>query len=90
LEKSPDHHVIYRAVAEASVSRNVVIALLDQGFLLALAVGLRLKEIDLLEWSSFRWEDNVVRVKPTRYFHPKREDSIADLPVDAEVMIFRR
>jgi integrase len=60
-------------------------------FLLAVAVGLRRKEIDLLEWSSFRWEENTIRIEPTRYFHPKSEDSIADLPVDPEVMeLFRK
>jgi integrase len=60
-------------------------------FLLAVAVGLRRKEIDLLEWSSFRWNENAIRIQPTRYFHPKSEDSIADLPVDAEVMdLFRK
>jgi hypothetical protein len=33
---------------------------------------------------------HVIRVEPTRYFHPKSEDSIADLPVDREVMdVFR-
>ncbi|MBV8330979.1 MAG: tyrosine-type recombinase/integrase [Verrucomicrobia bacterium] len=59
-------------------------------FLLAVGVGLRKKEIDLLEWRSFRWEENVIRIEATRYFHPKSEDSIADLPVDREVMaIFR-
>jgi len=55
-------------------------------FLLAVGLGLRRKEIDLLEWSSFRWKENVVRIEPTRYFHPKSEDSIADLPVDPELM----
>ena len=55
-------------------------------FLLAVGAGLRKKEIDLLEWSSFRWEENVIRIEATRYFHPKSEDSIADLPVDREVM----
>jgi hypothetical protein len=60
-------------------------------FLLAVAVGLRRKAIDLLKWSSFRWEENAIRIQPTRYFHPKSKDSIADLPVDAEVMdIFRK
>jgi integrase len=59
-------------------------------FLLAVGVGLRKKEIDLLEWSSFRWQENTIRVEPTRYFHPKSEDSIADLPVDPEVIdLFR-
>ena len=59
-------------------------------FLLAVGAGLRKKEIDLLEWSSFRWDENVIRIEPTRYFHPKSEDSIADLPIDREVIdVFR-
>ena len=59
-------------------------------FLLAVGVGLRKKEIDLLEWSSFRWEEKLIRIEATRYFHPKSEDSIADLPVDGEVMALFR
>jgi integrase len=59
-------------------------------FLLAVMVGLRRLEIDLLEWSSFRWETGVIRIEPTRHFHPKSEDSIGDVAVDAELMeIFR-
>jgi integrase len=59
-------------------------------FLLAVGAGLRKKEIDLLEWSAFRWDEKVIRIEPTRYFHPKSEDSIADLPIDREVMnVFR-
>ena len=54
-------------------------------FLLAVGAGLRKKEIDLLEWASFRWEENVIRIEATRFFHPKSEDSIADLPIDREV-----
>lgn len=60
-------------------------------FLLAVAVGLRRKEIDLLEWSSFRWNDCLIRIQPTEWFHPKSEDSLADVPVDPEVMdLFKR
>jgi integrase len=59
-------------------------------FLLAIGAGMRKKEIDLLEWSSFRWDENVIRIEATRYFHPKSEDSIADLPVDREVMTLFR
>jgi len=59
-------------------------------FLLAVGAGLRKKEIDLLEWRSFRWEENVIRIEATRYFHPKSEDSIADLPIDREVMALFR
>ena len=59
-------------------------------FLLALMAGLRRKEIDLLEWSSFKWEAGVIRIAPTKYFHPKTEDSLGDVPLDPEVMeIFR-
>jgi integrase len=59
-------------------------------FLLAVMVGLRRQEIDLLEWSSFRWETRAIRIEPTRHFHPKSEDSIGDVAVDPELMeIFR-
>src|SRR5258707_548066 len=59
-------------------------------FLLAVMVGLRRKEIDLLEWPSFKRETVVIRIEPTHHFHPKSEDSIGDVPVDKELMeIFR-
>jgi hypothetical protein len=59
-------------------------------FLLGVAAGLRRKEIDLLEWSAFRFEENAIRVEPTHFFHPKSQDSIAEIQVDPEVMaIFR-
>jgi integrase len=51
-------------------------------FLLAVAAGLRRKEIDLLEWTAFRWEENVIRIQPTNFFHPKSEDSIGDIQID--------
>jgi hypothetical protein len=54
-------------------------------------VGLRRKEIDLLEWCSFRWEQKVIRIQATRFFHSKSEDSLGDLPLDSEVMgLFRQ
>jgi integrase len=55
-------------------------------FLLAVMVGLRRREIDLLEWPSFRWDAGVVRIEPTRHFHPKSEDSIGDVAIDPELM----
>jgi hypothetical protein len=59
-------------------------------FLLGTMVGLRRKEIDLLEWSSFRWDEGVIRVEPTEFFAPKSEDSIGDVACDAELMgLFR-
>jgi integrase len=55
-------------------------------FLLAVMVGLRRREIDLLEWSSFQWEAGTIRIEPTEFFHPKTEESIADVPVDPELL----
>jgi hypothetical protein len=59
-------------------------------FLLAVAAGPLRKEIDLLEWASFRWEENVIRIQPTKFFHPKSEDSIGDIQVDTEVKTILR
>jgi hypothetical protein len=42
-------------------------------FLLASTVGLRRKEIDLLEWTAFHWEQGVLRIEPTKYFRPKSD-----------------
>ena len=53
-------------------------------FLLGVAAGLRRKEIDLLEWSAFRFKENAIRVEPTQFFHPKSQDSIAEVQVDPE------
>ena len=59
-------------------------------FLLAVMVGLRRREIDLLEWASFRWDARIIRIEPTKWFHPKTEDSIGDIPIDPELIeIFR-
>jgi integrase len=58
--------------------------------LLSGMVGLRRKEIDLLPWSAFRWDDNVIRVQHTAHFSPKTDDSVDDVAVDPELMtVFR-
>jgi integrase len=78
--------LIRAASAELAVTQPEVF----KAFLLALMAGLRRKEIDLLEWSSFQWEAGVIRIAPTKYFHPKTEDSVGDVPLDPEAMeIFR-
>jgi integrase len=59
-------------------------------FLLAVMAGLRRREIDTLEWSAFRWERGSIRVEPTKWFHPKSEDSIGDVEIDPELLeVFR-
>jgi hypothetical protein len=59
-------------------------------FLLALGAGLRRIEIDRLEWAAFRFEANLIRIEPTRYFDVKTEHSIGDVAIDHELMsVFR-
>jgi integrase len=58
--------------------------------LLSGMAGLRRKEIDLLPWSAFRWDENVIRIAHTKHFTPKTSDSVGDVTVDPELMtIFR-
>jgi hypothetical protein len=59
-------------------------------FLLGTMVGLRRREIDLLEWSSFRWDEGAIRIEATQHFSAKSEDSYADVAIDAQlVQLFR-
>jgi integrase len=55
-------------------------------FLLAVMAGLRRNEIDKLEWPSFRWAQNIIRIEPTSYLQPKSEDSIGDIEADPELI----
>lgn len=55
-------------------------------FLLAVGVGLRRKEIDLLEYSVFDFKNGIIDIQETEYFRPKSEDSIAPVEVDEEIM----
>ena len=59
-------------------------------FLLSGMAGLRRKEIDLLPWSAFRWEEGVIRIEHTKHFTPKTLDSSADIAVDPELMALFR
>jgi integrase len=59
-------------------------------FVLAAMCGLRRREIDLLPWSAFRFEAGILRIEATEVFHPKSEESIADIPLEPElVALFR-
>ena len=61
-----------------------------KAFLLASLVGLRKKEIDLLEWSAFQWEKNSISIAPTATFAAKTEDSYGTVAADPELMgLFR-
>jgi len=76
------------AAAHKELAQNDAPAFL--AFLLALGAGLRRIEIDRLEWSAFRWDDNVIRIEPTQHFDVKTEHSIGDVPVDVELMEIMR
>jgi integrase len=55
-------------------------------FLLALFGGLRRAEIDLLEWSSFLWDQGIVRIEMTDFFKPKTYESSGDVFVGPQFM----
>jgi integrase len=59
-------------------------------FVLAAMCGLRRREIDLLPWTAFRWDQGVLRIEATEFFEPKSDESSAELPLDPElVSLFR-
>jgi len=54
-------------------------------FLLGLAFGLRRREIDLLEWSSFDFGAGLLALQPTKWYALKTPQSAATLPVEPEI-----
>jgi integrase len=55
-------------------------------FALMIFAGLRRNEVDKLEWSAFRWDQNIVRIETTRHLRVKTEHSIGDVSVDPELI----
>lgn len=55
-----------------------------KAFLLAICLGLRRKEADLLEWTSFDFVNSTVTVKPTESYALKTVESAAILALDPE------
>jgi integrase len=61
-----------------------------KAFLLALVLGLRRREADLLEWQSFDFASGRLRIVPTRWYKLKTNESAAVLPVEPEILsLFR-
>jgi hypothetical protein len=97
VEFEPRQSLKYRAAFEVETliaKANEELAPGDpeafKAFLLAVMVGLRRKEIDLLEWDSFLWDRGVIRVQATQHFDAKTEDSLGDVAVDGELLeLFR-
>jgi integrase len=59
-------------------------------FVLATFCGLRRLEIDRLTWSAFHFDEAFLRVEATKYFSPKTEDAIGEVPLELELVeLFR-
>jgi integrase len=61
-----------------------------KAFLLALVLGLRRREADLLEWQSFDFAAGTLRIMPTRWYKLKTNESAAVLPVEPEFLALFR
>jgi integrase len=55
-------------------------------FLLALVLGLRRREVDMLEWQSFDFNASTLHLMPTRWYQLKTNESAAVLPVEPEIL----
>jgi integrase len=55
-------------------------------FLLLLTLGLRRREADLAEWTSFDFQAGTFRVMPTKWYTLKTRESAATLPVEPEIL----
>jgi integrase len=75
------HQLLRDAVAELGTKRVEEL----KAFLLALVMGLRRREADLLEWQSFDFAAGTVRIMPTRWYKLKTDESAAVLPLDPEI-----
>jgi hypothetical protein len=79
-------HLIETATTELAAADSEAFKV----FLLGGMAGLRRKEIDLLPWTAFRWDEGVIRIEHTKHFTPKTLDSSADIAVDPELMTLFR
>jgi integrase len=73
------------AQARAELGEDPTRVELFKIFVLAAMCGLRRREIDLLPWTAFRWDQGVLRIEATEFFEPKSDESSAELPLDPEV-----
>jgi integrase len=74
------------AVDELALERTEAL----KALLLGLTLGLRRREMDLLEWQSFDFVAGTVRILPTKYYALKTHESAAELPIEPEVaQLFR-
>src|SRR5260221_5815088 len=81
VEFEPRQSLKYRAVFDvesliANATEELALGYPEafKVFLFAVMVGLRRKQIDLLDWDSFLWNSGVVKVQATQHFDAKTDD----------------
>jgi integrase len=57
-----------------------------KALLLGAFCGLRRNEIDTLQWDSFLWDRNLIRIEMTEHFQGKSPDSLDDIAVEPQLM----
>jgi integrase len=62
----------------------------QKAFILAIATGLRRKEADLLEWSSFNFAESTITVRPTENYGLKTEQSSATMGLEPQFTVLFR
>jgi integrase len=77
---------IYKLIAAAKEELREAEPELFKIFLLASMSALRKAEIDTLTWEQVKFDAGIISIHPTKYFHPKSEDSIRDIQVDFELL----
>lgn len=61
-----------------------------KAFILCLFAGLRRNEADKLRWSSVDLDAGFIRIEAHEHFAPKAETSLAEIPLDGEVIAILR
>jgi integrase len=96
LERRSDTKFYGCGVDAVTLLRSAVDELADgriemlKVFLLALTLGLRRREMDLLEWQSFDFVAGTLRIMPTKWYQLKTPESASELPVEPEILeLFR-
>jgi integrase len=96
LERRSDTKFYGCGVDAVTLLRSAVDELADDHveelkvFLLALTLGLRRREIDMLEWRSFDFVAGTLRIMPTKWYQLKTPESASELPVEPEILeLFR-
>ena len=80
------HELLHAAVDELGTNRPEEL----KAFLLALVLGLRRREADLLEWDTFDFVAGTLHIRPTEFYNLKTEESAAVLPVEPEILALFR